>query len=208
MSYVATIEGQYFTGDAQDKIKYKPYRLKFRLASAEKPLSDIVSYLLPNALKSKHPDSNGWITHHLVDIYNEQDPKDVADIPLIFMNREQLQTFCKYNRYSYVEFPPHLDIESLRVEVIEAHQKGQKSYEDLIKLRKQAQVKRNEVLAGGEWIPEDVEPETQTPTQSKPKTTKKRRSSPSTSRKKTDTEPSVSDKGQVIEDRPSGEFEL
>lgn len=192
MSYVAIVEGQYFTGDPQDRIQYRPYRLKFRLASAAKPLSDIVTYLLPQALKTRHPDSNGWVTHHLVEIYNEQDPKDVADIPLIFMNREQLQTFCKYNRYSFVEFPEYLDIGALRVEVIEAHQKGQKSYDDLIKQRKETQAKRNEVLAGGEWIPDEEEIS---------ESTKAKKSKPAQSRKsKTAQKPKTKAVGEAIPD--------
>lgn len=205
MSYVATIEGKYYTGDPQNKIEYKTYRLKFRLASALKPLSDIVTYLLPNALKSKHPESNGWVTHHLVEIYNEDDPKDVADIPLIFMSREQLETFCKYNRYSYVEFPDYLDVETLRVEVIEAHSKGQKSYEDLIKLRKQTQTLRNEVLAGGEWINED---ESSIPPEPKPQTTKAKSAKAKSAKAKSKTAKKQGSVGESIEDKPQGEFEL
>lgn len=157
MSYIAKVEGQYYTVDGARDIKYYPYSLKFRLNSAEKPLSDIVRYLLKDALKKKYPASQGFVNHHLAYIHNETDPDDVMGIPILFLGYDQLRIFCKYRQLSYVEISESINLDILRVEVQLAADKGQTDYMKALELRKKAMGQADKVLLGAEVIEEDEE---------------------------------------------------
>lgn len=157
MSYIAEVAGKYYITDQNGRATYKPYQLKFRLNSAEKPLSDIVRFLLADALKKRYPESEGYLTHNLIGIYDEQDPESVADIPVLFMSRDQLKQYCKLRKLSYVDIPDNLAIDVLRVEVQIASEKGEKDYKEVTKLRRERSMEADRVRAGAQLIEEDEE---------------------------------------------------
>ncbi|NCD17258.1 MAG: hypothetical protein EOL91_08075 [Actinobacteria bacterium] len=173
-SFIALVEGKYYTTDGKDKLVYKPYSLKFRLKSAEKPLSDIVRYLLLDSLKLRYPDADGYLTHHLIYIYNEQNPQDIHSIPIAFMGYSQLKAFCDLRRLTYVELSESIALDVLRTEVETAHLTGQQDYEKVTALRRKVTSAANEVLANCELIDDDtpdpmpITPKTKTPVIQKP----------------------------------------
>jgi len=196
MSYVATVEGKYYVTAGQNRLEYRPYKLRFRLNSAEKPLSDIVKYLLDSSLKKKYPDSEGFVTHNLEGIYNEQDPEDVLDIPILFMDHDQLERYCKLRKLAFVDIDRNVDIGRCRIEVEAAAHDGQKVYADLIAKRVESSKRRAEVLAGGAMI-EDDEPEkplTAQPLKAAPQPQKTKTSS------KTASKPQIQAKGLTGKD--------
>lgn len=153
-TYIALVEGKYYTTDGRDKLIYKPYSLRFRLKSAEKPLSDIVKYLLLDSLKSRYPDADGYVSHHLIYIYNEQDPQQINDIPIQFMGYEQLKAFCAIRRLTYVELSQSIALDVLRTEVETAHLTGQQDYEKVTALRRKITKEADEVISGCELLPD------------------------------------------------------